>query len=381
MALQGRAAIDTVIYRGGDLSFVWVHKFLSAFGSQAVFGAGLLVACGMTMGAIGVLRGRTNFPMTAGRAGATHRPDPAPAAFAQAAAGVGRVPRRAGGGGLRLRHRAGTPGRARLRLPCAGCPAACDGLRIDVVSDTHTGSPRNGIDHLDRWVRGLAASDAPLVLMAGDYVILSVLAGSYVPPDTIAQHLKPLTARKPVYAVLGNHDWWKNGSAVARAFSATGVRMVDNRALPVDVAGCRFWLAGLGDLMEGRPDVSGVFAGIPAGAAVVAGLPTSPRCAAQKLPAAPLLTIAGHTRRADQSVRHVQPAPLPRGFACAAGAYTAKAGARCSSLRHRHQHPADALGRASGNLAADVARRRRPDRATRAAASVSGSLPGARPRP
>ena len=56
------AAIDTVIYRGGDLTFVWVHKFLSAFGSQVVFGAGLLVACGMTAGALGVLREARKLP-------------------------------------------------------------------------------------------------------------------------------------------------------------------------------------------------------------------------------------------------------------------------------------------------------------------------------
>lgn len=45
------AAIDTVVYRGGDLSFVWLHKLLSTFGSKAVFGAGLFVAIGMAMGA------------------------------------------------------------------------------------------------------------------------------------------------------------------------------------------------------------------------------------------------------------------------------------------------------------------------------------------
>ncbi len=45
------AAIDTVVYRGGDLTFVWLHKLLSSFGSQVVFGAGLLVAVGMTLGA------------------------------------------------------------------------------------------------------------------------------------------------------------------------------------------------------------------------------------------------------------------------------------------------------------------------------------------
>ncbi|HMT37638.1 NTP/NDP exchange transporter [Thermomonas sp.] len=56
------AAIDTVIYRGGDLTFVWIHKLLSGFGSQAVFGVGLLVACGMTLGALGVLREARKLP-------------------------------------------------------------------------------------------------------------------------------------------------------------------------------------------------------------------------------------------------------------------------------------------------------------------------------
>jgi len=59
---KGGAAIDTVIYRGGDLTFVWVHKFLSAFGSQVVFAVGLLVAAGMTIGALGVLREAKKLP-------------------------------------------------------------------------------------------------------------------------------------------------------------------------------------------------------------------------------------------------------------------------------------------------------------------------------
>ncbi|MBB3855383.1 AAA family ATP:ADP antiporter [Xanthomonas arboricola] len=56
------AAIDTVIYRGGDLTFVWVHKLVSAFGSSAVFGVGLLVASGMTLGALGLLREARKLP-------------------------------------------------------------------------------------------------------------------------------------------------------------------------------------------------------------------------------------------------------------------------------------------------------------------------------
>ena len=56
------AAIDTVIYRGGDLTFVWVHKLLSAFGASVVFGAGLLIAGGMTFSAWRLLREERKLP-------------------------------------------------------------------------------------------------------------------------------------------------------------------------------------------------------------------------------------------------------------------------------------------------------------------------------
>ncbi|MCS3745470.1 AAA family ATP:ADP antiporter [Xanthomonas arboricola] len=56
------AAIDTVVYRGGDLSFVWIHKLVSGLGSTAVFGVGLLAAAGMTLGTFGLLREARKLP-------------------------------------------------------------------------------------------------------------------------------------------------------------------------------------------------------------------------------------------------------------------------------------------------------------------------------
>ncbi|HVK50701.1 MAG TPA: MFS transporter [Pseudoxanthomonas sp.] len=56
------AAIDTVVYRGGDLSFVWLHKLVSAFGSQAVFALGVLVAGGFTFSAWRLLREEARLP-------------------------------------------------------------------------------------------------------------------------------------------------------------------------------------------------------------------------------------------------------------------------------------------------------------------------------
>ncbi len=175
----------------------------------------------------------------------------------------------------------------------AGWPASCDGLRLDVVADTHTGSPRNGLDHLDRMVQRLAASDSDAVLMAGDYVILSVFMGTYIPAETIAQHLRPLTARKPVYAVLGNHDWWKDGRDVSRRFADAGVRMIDDTALPLTFGKCNVWLVGLGDVLEGRPDIGRAFAPVTGDAPVIAlthGPDLWPRMRERAA-----LTIAGHT--------------------------------------------------------------------------------------
>jgi AAA family ATP:ADP antiporter len=56
------AAIDTVIYRAGDLTFVWLHKFIAAFGSSVVFGAGMIVAALFGLGAWGLVREQRKLP-------------------------------------------------------------------------------------------------------------------------------------------------------------------------------------------------------------------------------------------------------------------------------------------------------------------------------
>ena len=178
-----------------------------------------------------------------------------------------------------------------LALP--GWTPQCEGLRLDVVSDIHTGSPRNGVAHLDRMVQRLLASDSDAVLMAGDYVILKVFLGTYVPPEVIAAHLRPLTARKRVYAVLGNHDWWKDGHKVQRALESAGVVVLQNQAQAVSLGRCRFWLVGLGDLWEGHPDIPGSLAQVRDGAPVV--LLTHNPQVFPEIPARVSLVVAGHT--------------------------------------------------------------------------------------
>lgn len=172
-------------------------------------------------------------------------------------------------------------------------PAECDGLRVDVIADLHTGSPHNGVDKLDRLVQRLAESDSQAVLMAGDYVILSVFLGTYIPADVIAEHLRPLTARKPVYAVLGNHDWWKDGARVRAAFEAAGVTMLEDQATPVRLARCDLWVVGVGDLWEAPHDVGRAFAAVDDDRPALA-ITHNPNLFPQ-MAARASLVVAGHT--------------------------------------------------------------------------------------
>ena len=61
---KAKAVIDTAVYRGGDLSFVWLHKLLSGFGSHVVFLVGVGVAFGMGLGAWRVVKAQQGLPET-----------------------------------------------------------------------------------------------------------------------------------------------------------------------------------------------------------------------------------------------------------------------------------------------------------------------------
>lgn len=53
---KAKAFIDTAVYRGGDLGFVWLHKWLAMFGSRAVFVAGIGVTLAMLLSAWQVVK-------------------------------------------------------------------------------------------------------------------------------------------------------------------------------------------------------------------------------------------------------------------------------------------------------------------------------------
>ena len=195
----------------------------------------------------------------------------------------------------------------RLALP--RWPAACQGLQVAVLADLHTGSPFNGLAKLDKIVALTQKAKPDLVLLAGDFVIDSVKGGRFVPAREIAARLAKLRTPLGTYAVLGNHDWWNDAGKVRRAFEDVGIPVLDDRAVPLAKGACRFWLAGLGDLWEGKPDVRRALRDVPTGAAVLAFTHNPDLFPA--VPASVALTMAGHTHGGQVRIPFFGPVIVP----------------------------------------------------------------------
>jgi predicted MPP superfamily phosphohydrolase len=172
-------------------------------------------------------------------------------------------------------------------------PAEQDGLRIALLSDLHVGSPGNSVSKLREVVARVHRARPDVVLLAGDYVVSGVRGATFIPPETTARILAKLEAPLGVFAVLGNHDHWYGADKVRSAFESAGIRVLENEVLPLRRQGFDFWLIGIGDLWESRPDVGRILEDLPEGVASIA-FTHNPDVFPQ-IPSRVDLTLAGHT--------------------------------------------------------------------------------------
>lgn len=142
-------------------------------------------------------------------------------------------------------------------------------IRIAVISDLHVGSPFNGIDRLNQIVEITNSENPDLILLLGDFLTLSVVGGTHIAPDSIAEALANLSAPLGVYSVLGNHDWWVDGLGMMRALESNGIVVLENSATPIHLQGQDIWLVGLADDTTRRPDLVSAFMSVPDDAASI----------------------------------------------------------------------------------------------------------------
>jgi predicted MPP superfamily phosphohydrolase len=159
--------------------------------------------------------------------------------------------------------------------------------RIALISDIHLGIYKDS-DFLERVVTRINALPADAIVIAGDF--------TYEPGQESLQALfAPLAhLRRPVYAVLGNHDQQAPGpdidQALRKALTDNGVEIIEGRI--VDTKSGYRW-AGLGDRWAGKDDPAFL-------KAVQADTPTlvvahNPDSAMRLAPEDATLVLAGHT--------------------------------------------------------------------------------------
>lgn len=140
-------------------------------------------------------------------------------------------------------------------------------LRVAVMGDFHAGRVREGV--IARAVRLSNEADPDVVLLAGDYV-----TGYELTPEkaAILESLRPLRAKRGVFAVLGNHDSepyvtpTPRAASIARFLEGLGFTVLRNRWIEVAPGAT---LIGLDEIQSRNTDAPAAFRGAPDGARLV----------------------------------------------------------------------------------------------------------------
>lgn len=117
------------------------------------------------------------------------------------------------------------------RLGMADWPAGAAPLRVALISDVHVQGPDMPPARVARLVAQVNARRPDLILLAGDFVGDRQLATRDYGDAEIAEALRGLSAPLGTWAVLGNHDHWRNGPTMRRALEAVGIRVLTNQAV------------------------------------------------------------------------------------------------------------------------------------------------------
>lgn len=160
-------------------------------------------------------------------------------------------------------------------------------LRAVWLTDLHVG-PFIREGSVAAWIDAALQQQADVLLLGGDLVDQEAARNL----EPLLRQLQRLSAPLGTYAVWGNHDHkrFPDLTAFAASLRGVGVEVLVNRgvALRDDV-----YLAGIDDLLLGRPDLGAALAGQPAGSATLLMshnpdvLPTVPETVG--------LTLCGHT--------------------------------------------------------------------------------------
>lgn len=197
-----------------------------------------------------------------------------------------------------------SPTLERVTIELPALPAALDGLRIGQITDTHIGLPQTA-ENLTWAIAQMRREQPDLIALTGDLVGLK--AGI----TELPRLLSPLSAPLGVYAVPGNHDYWEGLADVSGALSLARIPLLMNQGVRLGWNGADFWLAGVDEIWDGRPNFAAARASIPDGAFAVL-LAHSPDVADDAAEHGFALQLSGHTHGGHLRLPVLGPFARPR---------------------------------------------------------------------
>ncbi|WP_294235908.1 metallophosphoesterase [uncultured Sphingomonas sp.] len=177
---------------------------------------------------------------------------------------------------------------ATVSLLPPGTPGAP--IHLLLLSDIHVAGPDMPPTRLARIVRQANALTPDMVLIAGDFVSDKALSTRTF---SLAESIAPLTrlrSRFGTFAVLGNHDHWRDPAAARVALRTAGIHVLDNSTRRVGP----LTIGGLDDAFTGHDDLDATLRAMAATGGVPILLSHSPD-PFPRLPASVGLMLAGHT--------------------------------------------------------------------------------------
>lgn len=137
-------------------------------------------------------------------------------------------------------------------------PPIFSGFRLAQISDLHFGAWMTA-QRLQSALDLLPAQNLDAVVITGDFVHgSSETARSAI--ESARAVFSSLTQRLPVFAVMGNHDYWTDINLVRGFLGGTGVRELSNDLFPFERGGHRFYLCGVDDIWEKKYNLKAVMA-------------------------------------------------------------------------------------------------------------------------
>jgi predicted MPP superfamily phosphohydrolase len=171
--------------------------------------------------------------------------------------------------------RSNEPQIRRVQIPLARLPESFDGFTIAQISDFHY-DDRFSVVPIRQAVEVISELHPDLIALTGDFVSVPLLSYHNSSARRFARDAEPcaellqdLHAPEGTFAILGNHDAGSDSARIVGALKSHGIPTLVNRAIPVEKNGSRMWIVGLDDVLEGRPDIDRVLAGVPPNEVVV----------------------------------------------------------------------------------------------------------------